>query len=141
MVQGGTLAYYIALWHVDVCKGLQLLFGMFEAINCDLSLRAFSFKLPGIVSSCAIATTWQRLLAGSRLQPLRSDPDNPPEGTNAITQARTPQAILAILLDDPGRRTSIAISFDLGILLSGSRVPESCENLALPKPHGLILNS
>ncbi len=31
--------------------------------------------------------------SGSRLQPLRGDPDNPPpEGTNAIAQARTPQA-------------------------------------------------
>ncbi len=30
---------------------------------------------------------------GSRLQPLRGDPDNPPpEGTNTIAQARTPQA-------------------------------------------------
>ncbi len=35
----------------------------------------------------------QQQQSGSRLQPLRGDPDNPPpEGTNAITQARTPQA-------------------------------------------------
>ncbi len=33
---------------------------------------------------------WQ---SGSRLQPLRGDPENPPtEGANAIAQARTPQA-------------------------------------------------
>ncbi len=35
----------------------------------------------------------QHQSSGSRLQPLRGDPDNPPpEGTNAIAQARTPQA-------------------------------------------------
>ncbi len=28
----------------------------------------------------------------SQLQPFHGDPDNPPEGTNAIAQARTPQA-------------------------------------------------
>ncbi len=33
------------------------------------------------------------LQTGSRLQPLRGDPDNPPpKGTNAIAQTRTPQA-------------------------------------------------
>ncbi len=45
---------------------------------------------------------------GSRLQPLRGDPDNPPpEGTNAIAQARTPQARPSGL---PGRTSNAIFS-------------------------------
>ncbi len=43
-----------------------------------------------VVKTAALAVV---TIAGSRLPPLRGEPDSPPpEGTNAIAQARTPQA-------------------------------------------------
>ncbi len=58
------------------------------------ALSAVSVRsLPGIPLCPGIH---RRLVGPGRLQPLRGDPDNPPpEGTNAIAQARTPQARLS----------------------------------------------
>ncbi len=76
--------------------------------------------LRGLLTVVAVVLTSVSASSGSRSQAFRGGPDNPPEGTKAIAQARTPQARPF----GPARKKKFHCRFFAQErLLSGSRLP------------------